>query len=143
VAPRRLGARWDLVLACCAEALPRGTEAAGPRAVAPYVPRAAADTVLHGVIREHLETFLAAAAAPTDGVGLPRFIEHESAASSAVDCSSMAFCGSGATTARSSASCPCPARAARYAPLAAGGAWRSRRRISSARSSLGSRSGNG
>src|SRR5262249_26201563 len=46
-----------------------GTEAAGPRAVAPYVPRAAADTVLHGVVREHLETFLAAPAARTDGVG--------------------------------------------------------------------------
>jgi hypothetical protein len=45
--------------------------------VAPYAPRAAADTVLHGVIREHLETFLAAAAARTDGVGLPRFIERE------------------------------------------------------------------
>jgi len=45
--------------------------------VAPYVPRAAADTVLHGVIREHLETFLAAAAARTDGVGLPGFIERE------------------------------------------------------------------
>jgi transposase-like zinc-binding protein len=45
--------------------------------VAPYVPRVAADTVLHGVIREHLETFLAAAAARTDGVGLPRFIERE------------------------------------------------------------------
>jgi hypothetical protein len=45
--------------------------------VAPYVPRAAAETVLHGVIREHLETFLAAAAARTDGGGLPRFIERE------------------------------------------------------------------
>ena len=54
-----------------------GTEAAGPRAVAPYVPRAAADTVLHGVVQEHLETFLAAAAARTDGVGLPHFIERE------------------------------------------------------------------
>ena len=56
---------------CC-----QGTEPAGPRAVAPYVPRAAADTVLHGVVREHLETFLAAAAARADGVGLPRFIER-------------------------------------------------------------------
>jgi hypothetical protein len=45
--------------------------------VAPYVPRAAADTVLHGVVQEHLETFLAAAAARTDGVGLPHFIERE------------------------------------------------------------------
>src|SRR5262249_23146775 len=43
-------------------ALPCGTQAAGPRAVALYAPRAASDTVLHGVVREHLETFLAAAA---------------------------------------------------------------------------------
>jgi hypothetical protein len=45
--------------------------------VAPYIPRPAADTVLHGVIHEHLETSLAAAAARTDGVGLPHFIERE------------------------------------------------------------------
>jgi hypothetical protein len=45
--------------------------------VAPYVPRAAADTVLHGVVHEHLECFLAAAAARTNGVGLPHFIERE------------------------------------------------------------------
>ena len=57
--------------------MPHGTKAAGPRAVAPYVPRTAADTVLHGVVQEHLETFLATAAARTDGVGLPRFIERE------------------------------------------------------------------
>jgi ribosomal protein S27E len=44
--------------------------------VAPYVPRAAADTVVHGVVQEHLETFLAAAAARTGGVG-PRVIERE------------------------------------------------------------------
>src|SRR5262249_40413045 len=56
---------------------PHGTEAAGPRAVAPYVPRAAADTVQHAVLQEHLETFLAAAAARTNGVGLPSFIERE------------------------------------------------------------------
>jgi lactate dehydrogenase-like 2-hydroxyacid dehydrogenase len=37
--------------------------------VAPYVPRAAADTILHGVVHEHLNAFLAAAAARTDGVG--------------------------------------------------------------------------
>jgi hypothetical protein len=45
--------------------------------VPPYVPRAAADSVLHGVVQEHVETFLAVAAARTDGVGLPRFIERE------------------------------------------------------------------
>src|SRR5262249_15542549 len=66
------GYRSRVLRPCCCH----GTEAAG-RAVAPYVPRAAADTVLHGVVREHLETFLAAAAARTDGVGLPRFIERE------------------------------------------------------------------
>src|SRR5262249_7343440 len=48
-----------------------GTPAAWPRAVASYVPRTAADTVLLGVVQEHLETFLATAAARTDGVGLP------------------------------------------------------------------------
>jgi len=51
-------------------------ESAGPRAVAPYVSRAAADTILHAVVQEHLETLLAAAAAHTDRIGLPRFIER-------------------------------------------------------------------
>ena len=45
--------------------------------MAPYAPRAAADAVLLGVVQEHLKTFLAAATARTDGVGLPRFIERE------------------------------------------------------------------
>ena len=42
-----------------------------------YTPRAADSTVLHGVVREHLDDFLAAAAARTDGTGLPAFIERE------------------------------------------------------------------
>lgn len=42
-----------------------------------YEPRAADATVLHRVVREHLETFLAAAAARTDGAGMPPFIERE------------------------------------------------------------------
>ena len=42
-----------------------------------YTPRVADGTVLHGVVRDHLETFLAAAAARTDGVGLPPFVERE------------------------------------------------------------------
>jgi hypothetical protein len=42
-----------------------------------YTPREAEATVLHGVVREHLEEFLATAAARTDGVGLPAFIERE------------------------------------------------------------------
>ena len=45
--------------------------------MAPYVPRAAADTVLDGLVHEHLETFLATSAARTDGMGLPHFIERE------------------------------------------------------------------
>ena len=42
-----------------------------------YTPRVADGTVLHGVVRDHLETFLATAAARTDGVGLPPFVERE------------------------------------------------------------------
>ena len=43
-----------------------------------YRPRDAEHTVLHTVIREHLETFLnEAATARTDGPGLPRFVEEE------------------------------------------------------------------
>jgi hypothetical protein len=43
-----------------------------------YRPRDAEHTVLHAVIREHLETFLnEAATTRTDGPGLPRFVEEE------------------------------------------------------------------
>src|SRR5205823_4600083 len=42
-----------------------------------YAPRTADATVLHGVVRDHLDDFLAAAAARTDGTGLPAFIERE------------------------------------------------------------------
>ena len=42
-----------------------------------YRPRDAEHTVLHTVIREHLETFLHEAATRTDGPGLPRFVEEE------------------------------------------------------------------
>jgi ribosomal protein S27E len=42
-----------------------------------YEPRATAGTVLHHVVRTHLERFLAETAAATDGAGLPRFIERE------------------------------------------------------------------
>jgi hypothetical protein len=46
--------------------------------VAPvYRPRDAEHTVLHQVIAEHLETFLAAVAAAGDGAGLPQFVERE------------------------------------------------------------------
>ena len=42
-----------------------------------YEPRVAEATVLHHVVRTHLEPFLAAAAAATDGAGVPRFVEAE------------------------------------------------------------------
>jgi hypothetical protein len=42
-----------------------------------YEPRSAAETVLHAVVRAHLEQFLAATASATDGAGVPRFIERE------------------------------------------------------------------
>lgn len=42
-----------------------------------YEPRVADATVLYHVVRQHLEPFLAAAAAATEGVGVPRFVEAE------------------------------------------------------------------
>ena len=42
-----------------------------------YEPRVAEATVLHHVVRTHLEPFLAAAAAASDGAGVPRFVEAE------------------------------------------------------------------
>jgi hypothetical protein len=36
-----------------------------------YEPRSTAETVLHAVVRAHLEQFLAATASATDGVGVP------------------------------------------------------------------------
>ncbi len=42
-----------------------------------YTPRDPAADVLHGVVREHLQTFLAEAAHRRDGEGVPRFVEEE------------------------------------------------------------------
>ncbi len=42
-----------------------------------YVPRQPEGTVLHRVVREHLETFLAEARQRGGGEGLPRFVERE------------------------------------------------------------------
>ena len=42
---------------------------------ATYRPRDAEHTVLHAVIREHLEPFLQAVADQGDGGGLPRFVD--------------------------------------------------------------------
>jgi len=42
-----------------------------------YEPRATPETVLHHVVRSHLDRFLRETAATSDGAGLPRFIERE------------------------------------------------------------------
>jgi hypothetical protein len=42
-----------------------------------YEPRATTETVLHQVVRAHLDRFLAETTIATDGAGLPRFIERE------------------------------------------------------------------
>ena len=42
-----------------------------------YTPRDPAADVLHRVVREHLQTFLADAAHRRDGEGVPRFVEEE------------------------------------------------------------------
>ena len=47
------------------------------RARSTYVRRRPEDTVLHQVVREHLETFLAEAHLRGGGEGLPRFVERE------------------------------------------------------------------
>ena len=47
------------------------------RAGSTYIRRRPEDTVLHRVVREHLETFLAEARLRGDGEGLPRFVERE------------------------------------------------------------------
>src|SRR5438876_7059121 len=46
-------------------------------APATYRPRAPEQSVLHTVVRMHLETFLREAADRTDDTGLPRFVEDE------------------------------------------------------------------
>jgi Transposase zinc-binding domain len=51
-------------------------ERRAPVASLGYTPRQAEHTVLHQVIREHLETFLATAAR-ADPAGLPAFLEQE------------------------------------------------------------------
>ncbi len=42
-----------------------------------YVPRTADQSVLHALVREHLETFLAETAERSDGAGLPAFVVRE------------------------------------------------------------------
>jgi hypothetical protein len=55
---------------------PRCVDGLG-RARSTYVRRRPEDTVLHQVVREHLETFLAEARLRGGGEGLPRFVERE------------------------------------------------------------------
>ena len=43
-----------------------------------YQPRAAERSVLHTIVREHLESFLSGTASHADGAGVPRFVEQES-----------------------------------------------------------------
>ena len=42
-----------------------------------YQPRSSEGSVLHGFVRDHLETFLQAAIAHGEGAGLPDFVERE------------------------------------------------------------------
>jgi len=42
-----------------------------------YRPRDGTMTVLHAVVRDHLEEFLALAARHGDGTGMPGFVEQE------------------------------------------------------------------
>jgi len=42
-----------------------------------YQPRSSEGSVLHGLVRDHLETFLQAAIARGEGAGLPAFVERE------------------------------------------------------------------
>ena len=46
-------------------------------AVNTHQPRGAEGMILHGLVRDHLETFLRDAAERTDGAGVPRFVEKE------------------------------------------------------------------
>jgi hypothetical protein len=55
-----------------------GTHAGEPgRGRQTYVRRQPEQSVLHGVMREHLETFLAEARGRGGGDGVPRFVERE------------------------------------------------------------------
>ena len=56
---------------------PDGHGAGYGRKRSTYVRRRPEDTVLHQVIRQHLETFLAEARRRGGGGGLPRFVERE------------------------------------------------------------------
>jgi hypothetical protein len=120
-----------------------GTEGAGPRAVAPTSHAPPPTRSCTGWYRNTWRpSSPRPPRAPTES-GCPTSSNGSSAPSSGADCSSMAFRECGAMTVRASVSSRCRAKAAQSAPAVAGGAWRSRRRISSKRFCPGSPSGNG
>ncbi len=83
-----------------------------------YRSRHAEASVLHAVIRQHLDEFLRAAADRADGAGLPECIAREFR--EFLTCGVLAH-GFARGAARSSAWCPSRVRAAASARAAAGG----------------------
>src|SRR5262249_20882732 len=76
--------RWHVGCLCGAGVVSHCESTGPPRcpdglgvARSTYVRRQPEDTVLHQVVREHLETFLAEARLRGGGEGLPRFVERE------------------------------------------------------------------
>ena len=72
--PRDIPEQWP---AAEVPGCPAASEAGYGRARSTYVRRRPEDTVLHRVVREHLETFLAEARLRGGGEGLPAFVERE------------------------------------------------------------------
>ena len=70
-----------------------------------YRPRTAEASVLHLIIRQHLEDFLRVAANRADGAGLPEFIAREFRKFLTAGCWPTALPGCAADAARSSAWC--------------------------------------
>ena len=87
-----------------------------------YRPRDAEHTVLHAVIREHLETFLNEAATDPDGrTRAARFVEEEFRAFLRCGVLAHGFAGCGATVAGWTASCRFRAKGAGSARAAGAG----------------------
>jgi hypothetical protein len=72
--PRNITEQWP---AAAVPACPAASAAGYGRARSTYIRRRPEDTVLHRVVREHLETFLAEAQRRDGGDGLPAFVERE------------------------------------------------------------------
>ena len=100
-------------------------------ALAPaYLPRRPTETVLYGLVRQHLESFLAHAREHYDG-GLPRYVEQELRAYLKCGLSRRASRGLTATRAATICSSPSRATAEASARAAAAGAWPTAPRTSS------------